>query len=229
MRADGRGRRNAVERASELRHLEQLEQERQRTRAQIEVPLLSTVVQVKKFVIGEPELPIVSIAPDIPIRSLGKAIFGKDGYNRVKSVSEQGNIGPHFDAYARHFAPWALHVNGDTVGTIRGVFLPRAIWRDYLKRTDTLAPKSMNNWEADNRGLIGKEAMDGAAVVYTSKLEDGSRTLIWHGSIDQATTPPSVHEVYRRPSITASRDLEVDFMIYTRQNEPGEFEGFVEV
>lgn len=230
---DGRGARLRREQANqdsrERRAAFEFEQKRPKT----VVPTLTSLVEIKKFVQGQPELPIVGVSPDIPIRELGKAVFGAPGgYNRTKNVQVQRNLGPHFDAYARNFLPWTIHVEQAPGGAMRAAFLPEEVWRTYLADTDNMSQHFLDERGAYKRRMLGEKALAEAEMLYINPLHDDTRTLIWHGSVDPAFTPPAVHDV-GRPSLINLRGRDggpvESYTLYARQVEGADLGGFAEV
>ncbi len=232
-RADGRGRQLRELRMQSAYEQEMRESEairmREQSRERIAAPVLRSLAEIRSVVENGPEHPIYILKRqnDTTIRAIGHAVFGEEGYNRHKKESADRGIGPHFDAYANHFSPWTIHQNNGRVGAVRAGFLPEDIWQNYVKRTDGLT--KLHSDEQRIRFALGKKYFEMGEPLTSSKIGDGSLTLIWHGSLERPDLPPpSVHEFVALPFVVGISTIEKpnSYEIFAQQLKPGVFEGF---
>ncbi len=231
-RADGKAARNRVNQMSREFELRKVDSERTRKleegRIKFAAPVLRSLVEIENVVRSKPKSPVYVIKVDEPISKIGTAMFGEDSYNRVKTSKAEG-IGPHFDAYARDFTPWTLHVNHGRLGTVRGAFLPEETWSTYLEETDNMQRSGAN--EQRKRFELGKILFNEGIDLHTARLQEGTMTMLWHGDVSRPDLPPpGIHEYIHSPMVLVNLERsEGSYTIYARQHTSDKFEGFTEV
>lgn len=213
---------------------EQQRKDREESRRRVaqaagKIPLLKTLKDVKiyasemqeDFLSRSRELgfPALQVHKNLDIIDVFQALPQHNGAppNAVAERTDQPDVGPHFDDYARVAHPWTLHENLDGTGSIRAAFLPTKLWNGYRKFSEAL-PQGEASEEllAQNRAALGAMALEAAhsSSVFEGELRPGTRTLLWHGG-GHHHTPPAVHEIHRdapgsyriyahlRPDVTA--------------------------
>jgi len=191
--------------------------------ALVTVPVLGTLAEIEEIArTHQPEYPILGVDNAIPIRLIGKALFGPDGYNKLYQGKGSNDTGPHFDGTARNCTPWAIHKNKDSVGLFKATFLPEDVWSRYLERTVNMMINDDD--EMSRRKATGRGVMQTAKNVVRRDIGPGSLTLIWNGQTDRDFTPPSVHDVTREP-----KAADYGFSVYVRDRIGMPMEGFEDV
>lgn len=235
-RADGSGQQLHQQRAQQAHEarMNSLRDQRdfEAKRVRVPAPVLRSLAEIEQVVEEGPSSPIYVISRNGArgIASVGRAVFGEQGYNRFKKEEVGRGIGPHFDAYAKSFNPWTIHRNQGSVRTVRAAFLPDEQWQQYIAETDGLTDLGVRQQE--RRFAIGKELFNSGIDLTTAKVGDQALTLLWHGDLSRPDLPgPSVHEFRGGLPNLISGTMQDDgtYVIYARQNKPGRFEGFIEV
>ncbi len=204
--------------------------EQQRPKTQ--VPILGTVAEVEALSHTSPDFPFVGVDAELPIREIGKALYGVEGFNRIKDVRNQHNFGPHFDAYARSFGSWMLRTNNDVKAEFRGIFLPQNLWNEYKERTNDLHQSELTEADMYSRRSIGTELLKAAEVLFVNPLQQGTRTLLWQGGLEEGVTAPAVYDVFRFDhslnSVGVRDNRDDPYTLYARQFDTVQYD-FVEI
>jgi hypothetical protein len=185
-RSEDAARANAARNERVLAHLEAAAGRRRKLAAAAgKIPVLTRLKEVRELDFNaEQVFPAVQVARHIPLEGILEVLSGSSQQVPIKAVhSDEGAVGPHFDAYYEGYNPWTLHVNLEGSSRLRACFLTKQSFTQYVQLAEKIDGSTEPGQEllAAQRAAFGNYDMTRSKAVLEGDIEPGTRTLLWHG------------------------------------------------